>query len=804
VKTRADRPPLVSIAVISAAALAYEILLMRLLSIIQWHHFAYMIISVALLGYGVSGAFLALAQDRLEGRFRGAYVINAALFGMTALGGFLAAQSLPFNALEFLWDPVQPLWLLLIYLLLFLPFFCAANCVCLSLTRFGARVHLIYAVDLIGAGAGALGVVAMLYLASPMTTLQAVSALGFVAAGVACIELRHSRWRFGLGFLAATLLVLSPTTAPRLVSSQFKSLSQALEVIGAEVIDERSSPLGMLTVVRSERVPFRHAPGLSLNAPAGPPAQLALYIDGEGMQAITRFEGNLDAITYLAYLTTALPYQLYDNPEVLVLGAGTGADVLQALYYDAHHTDAVELNPQIVEIVEDKLGDYSGRPYSRDGVHLHIGDVRGFVSSTEHKYDLVQVSLLDTFSASSAGLQALGENYLYTVESFENMLEILQPGGVIAITLWNNLPPRDGLKVVATAVAALEASGKARPAEHLVSIRGWATNTTLIAKQPFSTGELRQLRAFSDERSFDLVHYPGMTPSEANRYNLLQQPWYYDGVKSILGPQREAFFKAYKFYVRPATDDGPYFFQHLKWSSIPEFLRLRGQGGLPLLEQGYLVLILTFAQAILVSVVLIILPLGRRKPGGFREVRKAGTLSYFFLVGTAFMLIEIAFIQKFILFLHHPIFAVSAVLGSFLVFAGIGSALSARWPDKRSITTPVIAIIAISLIYFLTLPWIFDSLLHVHLAVRILMTAMLTAPLAMLMGMPFPLGLRRLAEGSRELIPWAWGINGCASVISAIGATLLAVHAGFAVVLVLALVLYLLAACVFPERDSFH
>lgn len=796
------RPPLVSIAVISAAALAYEVLLMRLLSVIHWHHFAYMIISVALLGYGVSGTFLALARDRLKGKFEAAYITNAALFGVTALGGFLVAQALPFNALEVLWDPIQPLWLAAIYLLLFVPFFCAANCICLALAEFGTRVHTTYAVDLLGAGAGAVGVIALLYVVEPLTAIRYVSACGFLATILASVELRKGGSWLRAAFLAAAVVVFLPVIAPRLEMSQFKGLSQALEVTGAAVIDQRSSPLGLVTTVRSDQVPIRHAPGLSLSATSGPPEQLAVFTDGEGMQAITRFDGDPASPDYLDYLTGALPYHLLQEPRVLVLGAGTGGDVRQALHLGARSVDAVELNPQVIDLVEETFGDYSGRPYSDPRVRLHVGDARGVVSDTAQQFDLVHLALLDAYGATSAGLQALGENYLYTVEGFRAMLGALRPGGVVSVTRWVQLPPRDGLKTLATARAALEASGVTRPGDHVAMIRGWNTTTLLIGESPFTERAIKRIREFSEARSFDLAYYPGMKESEANRYNQLPEPWFYRGAVRIFSADREAYFEDYKFDIRPATDDRPYFSRFLKWATIPEILRLKGQGGLPLLEQGYLVLILTLAQAVVISVALILLPLWRRqsraKSRADFATGRARSLTYFFLVGTAFMLIEIAFIQKFVLFLHHPIFAVATILGAFLVFAGLGSALSGRWPAARTAAVPVAAIVVLAVLYLPGLPWLFDHLLHFGQAGKIAISVALTAPLALVMGMPFPLGLRRLGQSAADLVPWAWGINGCASVISAIGATVLAIHFGFNAVVLLAIALYVLAALLFP------
>ena len=791
------KPPLISIALISASALAYEILLMRLLSITQWHHFAYMIISLALLGYGVSGTFLALAQDRLKGHFHVAFLSNAALFGLTAVGGFLVVQLLPFNALEVLWDLKQPLWLLAIYLLLFIPFFCAANCICLAFSEYPDQLHRIYSFDLLGAGAGAIGIIALLFLVLPMQALMLVGALGLLTALIASWECRTGSPWLRLALLFGMMAMLLPGLTPELRPSEFKGLSQALQIMNAQQVDQRSSPLGLLSTVSSPAVPFRYVPGQSLNAPVEPPEQLATFTDGDGMSVITRFDGDLAPLAYLDYVTSALPYHFLDQPRVLVLGAGGGADVLQALYQDASHIDAVELNPQVVELVNDEFADFSGALFAHDRVSLYISEARDFITSKAGQYDLVQLALLDSFSASSAGLYALSENYLYTVEALGEILDTLRPGGILAITRWIKLPPRGGLKIFATAAAALERADVADPGQQMVMLRGWNTSTLLLSNRVFSASQIERLRDFSSQRSFDLIHYPGIEAREANRYNQLQQPWYFDGAQELLGDERERFFEHYKFNVRPATDNRPYFFNFLKWRTLPEILALRGQGGLPLMEQGYLILIVTLAQAALASLVLILLPmwLGKSKA---KEVNggRWRVAVYFFTIGVSFMLIEIAFIQKFILFLGHPLYAVAVVLSAFLVFAGLGSAISARL--RAPVSRPVAGIVAISLVYLFLLPPLFQWSMPLHDVSKIMLSAVLIAPLAFLMGMPFPLGLSRVARHSAALIPWAWGVNGCASVLSAIFATLLAIHAGFIVVVLLAVVLYVLAAMTLP------
>jgi MFS family permease len=797
-----------ALSLISAAALAYEILLTRLFSIIQWHHFAYMMISVALLGYGAAGTFVSIFRSRIERRFEAVFAASAALFGILAVTCFLVAQQVPFNPLEFLWDPQQPAWLLLIYLLLFVPFFFAALCVCLMFTRFASRAHRVYSFDIIGAAAGCLGVVAGLYVLPPIGVLGATGALALLAGALVWwgtgLKPRLAAGVFGLAAGAIILAAAGPLGQLRM--SQYKELSQILKVMGAHVVAEESSPLGLISVVKSPEVPFREAPGLSLNAPDEPPPQLGVFTDGEGMSALTRFDGHRESLAYLDYVTSALPYHLVHSPSVLILGAGAGADVLQALYADASSVDAVELNPQVAGLVQARFAEFSGRPYSVPGVTLHVAEARGFAAAADRRYDVIQLALLDAFGASSAGLYALSESYIYTVEALQAYLHRLSPDGYLSITRWVNLPPRDTLKLFATAVTALEASGVRDPGARLALIRSWKTATLVIKNGALTAGEIAAIKEFCRTRSFDLAWYPGMQPAEADRYNRLDQPYFYEGAAALLGSAREEFIERYKFNIAPATDDRPYFFHFFRWKALPELVRLKQQGGLPLLEWGYPLVVATLAQALLASILLILLPLGllrRRLPPSPLPRPWLRVASYFGVLGLAFMFVEMAFIQRFILFLSHPLYAVSVVLFAFLLFAGLGSRFSEGLQPGAAgrlspAAWPVAAIAVLSLLYLVLLPPVFDALIGLPDLAKIPISILLIAPLGFAMGMPFPLGVAAVAAGNQELVPWAWGVNACASVVSAVLATLLAIHAGFTVVLLLALALYLVAAAVFP------
>ncbi len=795
------RPPFIAIGLLSACVLAYEVLLTRLFSIVLWHHFAYMIISAAMLGYGASGTLLTLLKEKIAPHFGAVYVMAAVALAVLMPAAFLLAQQVPFNPLELLWDNTQPAKLLAVYLLMMLPFFCGGFGIGLVFAQYGKQAARIYACDILGAGAGSLGVIGVLFLVPPAKVLAALTALALLAAAIAVVELKvRPKWLMEL-FVGMALLAAVALPGIQVHPSAYKDLSQAMNIAGARVIEERSSPLGQITVVENTRVPLRHAPGMSLNATMEPPQQLGVFVDGDGPSALTKFDGNLAPLDYLDQLTSALPYHALasherERPRVLVLGAGAGSDVLQALYHGSAAVDAVELDRNVTGLVSQRFNDYAGNLYSQPGVQVHAAEARGFVNTSNQRYDLVQVALLDSFGTASAGLYGLSENYLYTVEALQTYLSRLTPGGMLAVTRWLTLPPRDALKLFATAVAALERSGVTNPAARLVMIRGWKTVTLLVKNSDFTAPEIAAIKEFSRARSFDLAYYPDMKTDEANRFNILSQPYFFDGAVALLGPQRQDFIDRYKFYIEPATDDRPHFFRFFKWDAAAELFALREQGGMPLLDWSYPLLVMTLAQAFAASVLLIVAPLALSRCR--RTLPTAPVALYFLAIGFAFMFMEIAFIQKFVLFLAHPLYAVAVVLCAFLMFAAAGSWLAGHWQGRRwlaanKVIIAVIAMGVLALFYLAVLPQMFQALIHLPDAAKIIISVALIAPLAMCMGVPFPTGMMRLAGASEESIPWAWAINGFASVVGAVLATLLAIHLGFAAVILLAVLIYAVA-----------
>lgn len=793
-----ERLPLASVAIAACAALANEILLTRFFAIVHWHHFAYMMISLALLGFGASGTFLAIARRWLIERYAHSFIANLVLFGLCLVLGPLLAQMLPFRAEELLWNPQQPLWLVATYLVLATPFFCAANAIGLALIVHQRQAGRIYAADLVGAGVGSILILVALYVVAPEVALKMLAAAGFVAALVALIELRlrDARW-LAAGIAGLVMAATVPGTWLKPEPGPYKSLSQALRVSGARIIAERASPLGRVDIVESPRVPLRHAPGLSLTSASEPPPQLGLFTDGDNMDAITAASDDPRRLDFLAETTSALAYRLARPESVLVLGAGGGLEILRARNLGARRIEALELNRQVARLLTSDFRDYTGGLVDLPGVALRIGEPRGFLAANDRRYDLIQMSLT---SSAGGGLGGLSEDYLFTVEALQLYYERLAAGGFLSMTRFVQVPPRDGPKLLATAIAALRGAGIQDPESRLLMIRSWQTVTLLVKNGNAGPADIARMREFCEQHSFDVAWYPGMRRDEANRYNELPEPWFYDAAHALLGAAHDRFIAAYPFDIRPATDDRPYFQNFFRWSSFEEAWKAKGRGGMALLEAGYPVLAATVAQAVIAGLLLIVAPLAilRRQP--LARGSSWRTILYFAGIGLAFLFAEIVFLQKVLLLVQQPTTALALVLATFLVGAGSGSAWASRDSSdvrsRRRLVGAVVAIVLIGALYAA----IFDSLLALlggwPMSARVAAAVVLLAPLAFFMGMPFPLALRELEE---PLVPWAWGINGCASVISPALATLLAIDLGFTAVLWLALALYVVVPAAFPR-----
>jgi hypothetical protein len=796
-------PPLATIFVLSAAALAYEVLLVRLFSIIHWHHFAFMVISIALLGYGASGSMITVFQRGLLKRYPSVLVINAVMFGLSAIACFVAVQQMPFNSLEILWDTNQWRRLFMSYLLLTLPFFFVANAIALTMTRFHERIALIYGVDLIGAGVGAVAILLLLQLSPPDAVLRVVSVLGILAALLAVYQLRCLGRMIVSSLLAlvTVMILFAPADWVELRLSEFKGMEQVLLINGTKHLKRQSSAISQIDVIESTEIPLRNAPGMSLMSPAGTPDQLAVFRDGDEMTTIDKYDGS-GSLAYLDYVSSALPYYLRATPEdVLVLGSSTGSELLQATLNQAARIDAVETNTLLTRLITDDYADFFGWQQISDRIRFHTISPRGYAAATDENYDIVIIGLPGSSSGGAAGVHELATSNDLTVEALQGYLELLRPGGLLSITLWTSTPPRENLRLFATVVDALRNNGIEHPENNIAWIRSWNTATLIIKNGALTKSDSQRVRDFAAARAFDLAWLPDITEEEVNRYQLLQQPIFFLAAKALLSDNPQDFIDNYKYNIEAVSDDNPYFSNSFKWSSLPELLSISGRGGIAMIGVGYPTLVFTLVQAIIAAVVLILLPLAFiKRDGSYASARRSNIVVYFVCLGLAFLFIELAFIQKFTLILSQPLYAVAVTLCAFLIFSGLGSlyvqykiAGDQLQRVPQLLTWAVASIVTITLLYLIVLPHLTDDIMAQSEPVRIATAVLLAAPLAFAMGMPFPLGLAATRHTHPQLMPWAWGINGCASVLSAILAILLAIEIGFSGVMLGAIMLYTLA-----------
>jgi hypothetical protein len=797
------------VALISGASLGYELLLLRFFSIMYWDHFAHLIISMALLGFGVSGTVLALFQHRLISYFHRSFFLSALLFSLTLLAATSLAGLIGFNPPEVIWNAGQLARLAAVFILATLPFFCAGLCIGLTMRWKTESVARIYQADLSGAACGALLIMALLFFLTPQNGVRVFALIGLAAALLIGGGAQERLGRTAL-ITVALLILFWPAQWLAPVMSPFKSLSQALLIPGVRITEQTSSPTGDFTALTTATIPFRSAPGLSMLAPVTPPEQVALFHDGHSAGMIHRGSNGPAAMEFMRWTPMALPYVLLERPSVLVLGAGGGGDVWHALIEKASHVDAVEQHRELTDFVVTPFSAFSGSIYGRDIVRLQQGDMRGFLAAVTAPYDLIQLSPFGTATPQATSGHALNAQYLYTVEGMHLALSRLSERGILAITLSFDLPPRSAVKMMATIAKALKLDRIPEPSLHMAVTRTWNTVTIAVSRSPLSSEQLGAVRIFCRSRAFDLVWLPDITPAEVNRINVLDRPFFYEAALEIWQGSRQP--QSHLFNLTPATDDRPWFSHFFRWSSFGALWAQRASGSAAMLEWEYLLLWMSLAVALVVSLVVIVWPLRPLYREQRREKEKGteGHLvraAYFAALGVAFFFLEIAFMQQFVLFLSQPMIAMAVIVPSFLFFAGCGSGVAQRlagrtaasnllWLRDRPVLLATGGIVIVSSVYLWLLPLFFSIGSIWPDGLRIVTSILLIGGLAFWMGMPFPLGLSRLGQNRPDFIPLAWGVNGLFSVISTIVATILALHAGFRVVIIVALGLYLLAAAI--------
>ncbi len=779
---------LFGMAVLSAATLVAEVALTRVFSIAQFHHFAFLLISLALLGFGASGSLLAAWPRLQERRFWPSYALA---FGVAVIGASLFVNHLPFDSYAIAWDGRQA-WLLVADLLaLAVPFTCAGLLVGAMLGAGAADAGRIYAANLLGAAAGAVLALAGLQTLGAERTILLCSGLGAVAALL--LSGRRSGLTAAASLMATAalaLLVVLPTVF-EIQPSPYKRLSQFRLDPDARVVATRQDATARMDIVKAASI--HSAPGLSL-AYLGPlPRQTGFLLDGDVLLPVP------DAASAPPELARALPsaigHRARPRADVLLLGSGGGMEPWAALANGARRLTIVEPSALVLEALTGEHGMAAGLA-ADPRVTLIREDLRSYAARTEARFDLVELVLTDGYRPVTSGAYSLTETYSLTVEAFRAYLGLLKPDGIFLVTRWLQTPPSEELRTLGLIVEALDGRP---PLEHIVAFRSFQTATFLVKAAPFTDDETETLLDAIDALRYDLVFAPRMPPEMLDRYARVGRPIFHDLALGLAtATDRPSLDAGYEFEITPPTDDRPFFYHFFRWEQTPAVLENLGRRWQPFGGSGYFVLLALLAFASAAALLFVVAPIGLR--AGFRRSlavlggpRAAAVLGYFGVLGLAFMFVEIVLIERFILVLGQPTLALAVVVGALLASSGLGSAISGRVPWRGA--TVVLALVLA--LYPTITGLVGQALLPLPLPARVLAVGLVIAPVGVLMGIPFARGIRSLG-GTEGVVAWAWAANGSTSVVGAVLAALLALSLGFTPVLLLGATLYASAALLVP------
>jgi len=793
----ASRKVIFSIVALSAGTLLLESTLTRLLAVAQFYHFSFLVVSLALLGFGASGTLLSVVP-----RLRKLSITR--LFSLLGLGFvfsvglvFAVVNLLPFDSYSIAWDRRQFLLFALYYLALTIPFIISGLGIGAALAASARENHRIYSANLIGSGLGAFLGPAVLWMAGVPGAVLMSGILGLLASLAALQNDRIKPWV--VVAVSGCIVTLGGLTVMNfqarlplgITISPYKGLAQAKRVPDSKIVFSRWNATSYLAVLSNTGV--HQLPGLSYLYSGLLPHQDGISVDADALQAITLAPPK-DFVA-AKYLPESLAFELVPQANVLILEPGGGLGILQALAGNASQVTTVVENELTPRAIAQSTPAFDVYAYSR--VALIQEPVRGFLQKTNTTFDVIYLPLTDAYRPVASGSYSLVEDYSLTVEAFEAILKRLDPQGIFIFSRWIQMPPSESLRAFGTLLEALERSTGLHPNETLVIYRGIQTMTVLARPDGWTREMLTAVREFTTERKFDLVWLPDIEEGEVNRFNQLAEPIYYQNVRDLLSAEdRVSFFSQYSYDITPPTDDQPFFFHFFKWEQVPEVWATLGHTWQPFGGSGYLVLLVLLVLTALLSVLLILLPLQSINQNlNKKNKAKWFILLYFGFIGIAFLFVEIPLIQKWILFLGHPTYAFTAVVATLLIFSGLGSNFSRVKGLPRR--TALISLPLLALLTFIGLSHFSNIILSWPTWVRIVVTVIILAPLGFWMGLPFPFGLSWLQSQAPGWISWAWAVNGCTSVISSVLAAILSLSMGFSSVLILGVGAYAVAAGIY-------
>ncbi|WGS25535.1 hypothetical protein [Bradyrhizobium sp. ISRA464] len=771
-----------------------QIIETRIISVTSWYYLAFFVISIAMFGLTAGAVFVYFRKERF-GPERLSYdlAVAALAFGLTTDLAILVQLTLVTGASPSVTSLVA--WAEFA-LCLAVPFFFSGIVVSLALTRSPHPIGKVYGADLVGAAAGCIGVLVLLNVTSgPSAVLWVGALIGFAALGFAGSGLgilpesaslgsRLFRYRrsivTGCLFFAIANTLTAHGVRPTMIKDHLER--------SADLAYDRWNSFSRITVKQSETVPPAMF-GASPRLPRSTIEQRALNIDGGAGTALYRFDGDLASLEFLRYDVTNLAYAIPGLKTGAVIGVGGGRDILSQRLFGLRDITGVEINPIIIDVLEHQFSGYTAIA-ALDGVKFEVDEARSWFARTRRSYDVIQMSLIDTWAATGAGAFTLTENGLYTVEAWQRFLGRLNPGGLFTVSRWYAPGEvNETGRLVSLGVASLLANGAAEPRRYLFLATAGNVATLIVTKSPLSPATLGVLKDAAAANEFTVL----LSPDVAALSIMLE--------KIVSAPDRRSLDQATTgFYLdlTAPTDARPFFFNQLRFTTLFDpnvFSHFTHTG----VFAGNLIATLTLAMLVVISVALvaatIIIPLRSTVREAGWQLAIGGTV-YFALIGVGFMMIEIALLQRMSVFLGHPVYALSVVLFSLILWTGFGSMASERM--RLAGAGRLVAWSVASAAYSFALPFWLPALLvdldGAGLLVRAGFCVLVVAPAGFLMGFGFPTGMRLVSAISTGPTPWFWGINGAAGVLAASVAVVTSIAFSIDTTLRIGAVCYLLIA----------
>jgi len=772
---------------LSAATLANEIVLIRLLSFRFWPHFVPLIVSQAMLGFGGAGVALQIVRRRVERSplrfFAWMVLVAAPAFDLS----FRASQFVSFDPFLLLWDPVAWPRFGVFFFLLAVPFFLSGCAMAIPFAFLRLRPGPVYAASFAGSAAGALVALPFLMLVPTGWLLRLPLALG---AAACAFVLSDRGWGLRKGRVAMLCAVLFLLVIPPgdLKLSPYKDLAAVRNLPGAREIASR---FGISGDYRAVFAPGVHsAPGLSVRFAGEIPPQTTLFADGEQRGTVPK-GGGKTLPAYLGYFPAVLPYRLIDHPRVLQLGLRGTEGVLTAAANFASSVTVVEPARELVRLVREDLSGFSeGWPESLP-VEIREEGARVFLARDRRIFDVIEAADISSATFSSLGVHATGETFLLTREGIRAALARLGEGGLLAFSGWLKAPPRENVKILRTIRAELSAARLVPAADRVAAIHGWGTFSVIARRTPFHPAEIDRVRRFCSDYGYTMVWPAAGAVAGGDAEERALRAAVSDAMTGTPGERGSELFD-----LSPVTDDSPYFHRFLRLRTLPEFKRLLGSQWIPFVEWGIVFLVLSLGVSLVLAAMLLLLPAVFARDGA-GEATSISVAGYFSALGLAYMLVELTFLKAGILVLGDTIRAAGLAIGGFSFFSGIGSALSGRLDSERAMKRVFAGISVCVVAGFVVLSAAAGPLLARGWAMRTVVFVATLAPAAFLMGIPFPAAIARLAATGGSAIPFAWAVNGFFSVAGASLASIGALWLGFRWTVVIGAILYVMAGLLF-------